>query len=215
MTPRMALLIAALASLSALTGCGNKNDNRPASAAASGTADLRAAASTNPAPPAPENVASVPPKPAADAAAVSEAHADWMLNCGASPSAGTAPDCAVSQQQFDKATNTRILAIALNPAPAGGVKGVLVMPLGLALDKGITLQVDAAPPGAPLRFHTCVPTGCLVNLDLPEATVKALRSATTLKIAAVADGGQPAPFTVSMNGFASGLDRAIALTTSP
>jgi invasion protein IalB len=120
--------------------------------------------------------------------------------------------CAVSQQLFDKKTNKRVLLIALSAEDQGGVKGSLVMPFGLALDSGVTLQIDDGPLTKPIHFRTCLPGGCIIPLEWPAATVQALGAARSLKAAAVADDGQPAPFTISMKGFASALDRAVALT---
>ena len=153
------------------------------------------------------------------ASAINEAHSDWTLRCGPAPAAVESTDksapgiaCAVSQQQVDKKTNKRVLVLALSAADGGGVKGSLVMPFGLALDSGVTLQIDDGPVTNPIHFRTCVPAGCIVPLEWAVATVKALGSAQSLKVAAVADGGQPAPFTISMKGFSSALDRAVSLT---
>ena len=101
--------------------------------------------------------------------------------------------------------------IGLAAADNGGVKGSLIMPFGLALDAGVTLQIDDGPVTAPVRFKTCFPAGCVIPLDWPASTVKALRTAQKLKAGAQAENGQPTSFAISMGGFASALDRAIAL----
>ena len=146
------------------------------------------------------------------ATSLNEAHADWTLGCNTpTQAAGGAVQCAVSQAQFDKASKRRVLTIVINPQAGGSVKGMLVMPFGLSLDKGVTFQLDAGAVTPAAHFRTCLPAGCLVALDWPEATAKAMRSATTLKVSAVSDNGQPAPFSISLNGFASAMDRAIAL----
>ena len=142
------------------------------------------------------------------ATAINEVHADWTVRCGTSAT-GTA--CAVSQQQIDKATKKRVLAIGLSSEPNGGVKGSLMMPFGLLLDSGVTLQIDDGPLTAPVHFRTCMPGGCVIPLEWPAATVTALRTAQKLKVVAQGDDGKPVPFTISMAGFASALDRAIAL----
>ena len=146
--------------------------------------------------------------------AISEMHGDWTVRCGiAAPpdgSAGTSV-CTVSQQQLDKATKRRVLFIGLSASEDGGVKGSLVMPFGLTLDSGVTLQVDDGPITAAVHFKTCIPAGCVIPLEWPTATVKALRTAQKLKAVAQNENGQPALFSISMTGFASALDRASAL----
>jgi len=149
------------------------------------------------------------------ATSLNEVHADWLVKCQVrTTGTDSATACSILQQQVDKGTNRRVLTLALTPGDDGGIKGTLVMPFGLDLDKGVTLQIDAGPLTPPLHFQTCMPGGCLIQLDWPASTVKALRSATTLKAAGVAVGAQPAPFSISLNGFAGALDRAIELTAA-
>jgi invasion protein IalB len=132
-----------------------------------------------------------------------------MVQCGVTPDAPT-PICALSQEQASTETQQRVLAIEIQPLDAG-IAGTLVLPFGLDLSAGVTLAIDDAAPLPKLPFRTCVPGGCLVSLDFAADLVTALRSAESLRIATVADGGAPAPFSISLNGFAGALDRTIAL----
>ena len=139
-----------------------------------------------------------------------ETHGKWALTCRA-PATDGAAKCAVSQTIFNKASRRRVLAISLSPEAGGGVKGALAMPFGLALAKGVTLQIDGGAVATAEPFYTCLPAGCLVSINWPEATVKALRSATVLKLAAAGLLGRPAEFALTMTGFGGALDRAIEL----
>ena len=106
----------------------------------------------------------------------------------------------------------RVLAIELN-APAGNaVAGVLVLPFGLSLDSGVAFQIDEKLTAQPMRFRTCLPNGCLVAVSFDAPTVMALRTGTALKIKATADGGAAAPFSISLQGFATALDRVATLS---
>jgi invasion protein IalB len=91
------------------------------------------------------------------------------------------------------------------------VDGALVLPFGLALDRGVTLQVDDAPAGPALRFRTCLPAGCVVPLSFDARLVAALRKGAALKINAAADNGKDAVFTISLKGFPAALDRTAVL----
>jgi invasion protein IalB len=52
----------------------------------------------------------------------------------------------------------------------------------------------------------------MVSLSLAADMTGAMRSGGALKVAAIADGGAPTPFTVSLSGFASALARAQELS---
>lgn len=86
--------------------------------------------------------------PAADAAkpqlpggasALSETHSDWVVNCQVN---GAAKACSLSHHQFSKQTNQRLLAIELSTKTGEDAAGTLALPFGLALAKGITLEID-------------------------------------------------------------------------
>ncbi|MGA2793927.1 MAG: invasion associated locus B family protein [Roseiarcus sp.] len=137
-----------------------------------------------------------------------ETFENWTVACVLQDAAKR---CALSQQQADQQSRQRVLAIELNAFSTDKVDGVLVLPFGLALDSGVTLQVDDAPAGPTLRFRTCLPVGCIVPLSFDARFVAALRKGAALKVNAFADGGKDAAFTVSLKGFPAALDRATAL----
>src|SRR5262245_5086988 len=85
------------------------------------------------------------------ASSLQETYQDWSLACQGSPKAV----CAVSQQQTQQ-NGQRVLAVELRKGADGGVSGNLVLPFGLLLDAGATLQIDDGQPRAPLRFSTCL-----------------------------------------------------------
>lgn len=160
-------------------------------------------------------LAQVPPaKPAGPAAALpggaqslSETFEDWRVTCGMPQGVKR---CVVSQQQADAKTRQRLLSVELQPKGAG-VEGVLVMPFGLDLDKGVMLKAGETDVGPALRFRTCLPQGCVVMLALDAKAVAVLRKAPTAMVNAVAEGGRQVSFPVSLKGFGGALDRASAL----
>lgn len=98
----------------------------------------------------------------------------------------------------------------LRPKDAA-IEGTLVLPFGLALDRGVRLQIDDGQTLPPLHFRTCLPAGCLVNLSFDAKTVSFLRKGTRLKVAVVADGGKETQLAISLKGVSGALDRTIAL----
>lgn len=142
------------------------------------------------------------------ASSLNETYKDWRVACAQQ---GAAKQCAMSQAQAQQ-NGQRVLAIELS-APAGNaVTGTLVLPFGLALDSGVTFQIDEKPAMQPVRFRTCVPAGCLVNVSFDAPTIVALRAGTALKVKATADGGAAAPFSISLQGFGTALDRVGVLS---
>ncbi|MBF2998633.1 invasion associated locus B family protein, partial [Pseudomonas aeruginosa] len=71
--------------------------------------------------------------------------------------------CVISQQQAQQ-NGQPLLAIELQPGPANTTTGNLVLPFGLLLDAGVTLQIDEQPAMPPARFRTCLPADCIVTL---------------------------------------------------
>lgn len=141
------------------------------------------------------------------ASSLNETYRDWRVACAQQ---GTAKQCALSQAQAQQ-NGQRVLAIELVAPARNLVSGTLVLPFGLALDSGVSFQIDDKPAMAPMRFRTCVPAGCLVNLSFDAPTIVALRAGSALKVKATADGGAAAPFSISLQGFGTALDRVAAL----
>lgn len=142
------------------------------------------------------------------ASSLNETYLDWRVACAAQ---GATKRCVLSQVQTQQ-NGRRVLAIELNAPSTSTVSGTLVMPFGLALDSGVTFQIDDRPAMPPLRFRTCVPAGCLVNVNFDAATIAALRAASTLKLKATADDGTSAPLSISLHGFGAAFDRIGALS---
>ncbi|HEV7322670.1 MAG TPA: invasion associated locus B family protein [Ensifer sp.] len=141
------------------------------------------------------------------ASALNETYEDWRVACAQDTGAKR---CVQSQVQAQQ-NGQRVLAIELNTPSENTVSGTLVLPFGLALESGVTFQVDDNTAMQPLRFRTCVPVGCLVSVTLDASTLTALRAGTALKVNATADDGTPAQFSISLRGFGAALDRVQSL----
>jgi invasion protein IalB len=141
------------------------------------------------------------------AQSITETYQDWQMFCGQPQGA---KHCAIAQQQTDSKTGQRILGVELRPQ-GDKVEGVVLLPFGVTLDKGVALRIGEAEVGAGLRFKTCLPGGCVAPVNLDAKALAALRKSPTLTVSAYGDGEQPIAFTVSLKGFGAALDRATAL----
>lgn len=142
------------------------------------------------------------------ASQLQETYDDWQVTCS---SQGERTLCAMAQSQLDGQSRQRVLAIEINAISGDSASGVLLLPFGLALAQPVALQVDEGAGTGPLTYRTCLPAGCLVPLAFDGGMVGALRAGTALKVAAIADGGKPANFSVSLKGFSKALDRVASL----
>lgn len=142
------------------------------------------------------------------ASSLNETYQDWQVVC---VQQGAQKRCVLSQVQTQQ-NGQRVLAIELDAPSGNTVSGTLVMPFGLALAAGVSFQIDEKAEMPPVPFRTCLPGGCLVSVTFDAATIVALRSGAALKIRATADGGAPALFSVSLQGFATALDRVATLS---
>jgi invasion protein IalB len=142
------------------------------------------------------------------ASSLHEIYQDWSVTC---VQQGAGKRCTMSQQQSDAQSHLRTLAIELGGMSSDTANGILILPFGLAVDNGVTLQIDDGAIGTNLKFRTCLPSGCVVLLSFDARTLAALRRATVLKARATADGGGETAFSVSLKGFGSAFDRTAAL----
>jgi invasion protein IalB len=104
-----------------------------------------------------------------------------------------------------------VLAVELNASRPDKAEGTLILPFGLSFERPITLHVDDAGEGAPLRVRTCLPVGCLIGLSLDSTAVGLLKKGSALTIRATADGGQPLASRFSLKGFSDAFERTVTL----
>jgi invasion protein IalB len=141
------------------------------------------------------------------ASSINETYKDWRVVC---VQQGAGKHCALLQNQMQN--GQRALGVELTAAADNAVSGILVMPFGLALEKGVALAIDNSPASPALPFRTCLPTGCIVTVNFDRDMVTALRGATVLKVMASAAGGNQTTLTISLQGLAIALDRVVSLS---
>jgi invasion protein IalB len=142
------------------------------------------------------------------ASSIQETYQDWRVSCVQQQAEKR---CSFSQQQTQQ-NGQVILSIELTTADDKGVTGNLVLPFGLALASGATLQVDEGKPDTTLAFRTCFPVGCIVPLSFTAERLAVIRKGKILKVNAVASAdNKPLVLNVSLKGFAEAQDRVAVL----
>jgi invasion protein IalB len=140
------------------------------------------------------------------ASQLSETYGDWTLNCSTKA-------CTLSQALVNK-EGQRAFLIELRVAKDGASEGTILMPFGLKLEAGVLLKLDDKDMGQGLRFSTCVAQGCVLPVNFPIAGMNAIRNGRALAVGALnVSDGQLMTFSISLNGFAVAVDRAIQLAS--
>ena len=138
-----------------------------------------------------------------------EVHDHWVLTCAAQTVDGVEGwhGVVVQEQEHTQGqVRQRVLAIELQVVEKQ-VKGTLVLPFGLALQKGVALSVDEGI-ATTLPFRTNLPIGSVVDLEFDPSHVSELRSGQTLKVIVVTDeANRVVTFTIPLAGLATALDR--------
>ncbi|QND46658.1 invasion associated locus B family protein (plasmid) [Rhizobium lusitanum] len=142
------------------------------------------------------------------ASTLQETYQDWRVACS---QRDKTPACAISQDQTQQ-NGQRLLAVEMQMRPDGSAVATLLLPFGIVLDSGVTPNVDDQPPFKPVRFRTCLPTGCIALLPIDAATLAKLRNGSRLNLRVTADADKPLSFPVSLQGFSAALDRVAALS---
>lgn len=144
---------------------------------------------------------------------LSETYEAWTVQCANRVEGEqTQRTCQMSQELLQQGTGQRVLMIAIGNTDQGA-KGTMVLPFGLRLSDGISVNIAEEEV---LRgvFRTCLPAGCVSEIDLSEELLGKLANAEAASVLMTADNGQPAKTDVSLKGFKPAYQRLVALAGS-
>ena len=143
------------------------------------------------------------------ASSLSETHEDWTVRCQMAPQKdATKPVCAVTQTQVNP-QGKQVISIELRPSPEG-LKGALIMPFGLAINRPVTLSIDAGP-SIPESFSTCIPVGCVVPIEIDRDILSAMRGGAAMNVSAFTVDDRKLSLPVSLKGFSAAANRVSEL----
>ncbi|MER9300442.1 invasion associated locus B family protein [Mesorhizobium sp. M0621] len=151
-----------------------------------------------------QQVAAVPDGPSS----LREVYQDWSVACSIREKTRV---CSLSQDQVQQ-SGQRLLAVEIARRADGSTTATLLLPFGILLDSGVTLQIDDQPPLSPQRFRTCLPTGCLAVFAIDRPILGKMREGSVLKLNVTTNAETPMTFPVSLHGLTSALDRMVALS---
>ncbi len=121
--------------------------------------------------------------------------------------------CAAIQQMAAKVglksnVQQRMFAIELL-RKENGARGTLILPFGLAVSKGITINIDGSKNETPvIPFKTCLQAGCIVELEFGAESLEKLKSARELNVNFyIAENDQKQTFDISLDGFEQAFEQ--------
>ncbi|GJD48120.1 hypothetical protein OPKNFCMD_0836 [Methylobacterium crusticola] len=144
----------------------------------------------------------------AGASAVSEVYGDWTISCSRE---GEKRQCQLSQAQGVAQSGQRRFSIELSQPREGRSDGVVLMPLGLSIEPGVTFKLDDATLGKGAPYTACVQAGCLVSISFPTVATDAMKTAVALRVNGTRPNGEAETITVPLAGFAAALARLAQL----
>lgn len=130
----------------------------------------------------------------------------WASRCE-SPARHAAPDCSVEQRVVLKQGGQLLAAVTVSLTHGARMPSILVQaPLGLALDKGITLKLNNRG-AAKLHVRTCDRSGCYASTVMSKDFLDGMRTGKTLTVRFVALNNNIIKVPMPLDGFAAAYKR--------
>lgn len=148
-----------------------------------------------------------PPSPSM----LSETYGAWTVQC-VNATEGDQPGraCQMSQELLQQETRQRVLLFALS-MEGEAARATLVMPFGLLLSDGVRLEL-AETELLSGTFRTCLPAGCIVEIDVPATAIEQLQTGENVTVAMTSMAEQPVRTDMSLEGFTAAYQRLVALS---
>jgi invasion protein IalB len=129
---------------------------------------------------------------------------DWAVRCYPVQSASP---CDMFQQQNEKDSQQRILALSLAYIPHLDRHAIqVVVPLGVAIQKGVVIHTASFTSPA-MAYRRCDRNGCYVEMLVDNSTVDQIgRGGDGAMVKITADDGKSYDLKISLNGFSAAHD---------
>ena len=133
---------------------------------------------------------------------------DWKAKCEI-PKGAAKQQCFIFQQLLMKQNGKQVLLVAVSMTDAQKARITLNVPLGVYLPAGLQLNVPGADP-VKFVLQICLQNGCKAASLLPDALVKAMKSANKGSVILLNSQGRKVGLPVSLKGFTAGLAALVA-----
>lgn len=127
-------------------------------------------------------------------------HGDWSVQCFPADASGKR-HCEAVQIVAQEGSNQPLMRVAVGKAPNNGPAILqFIVPLGAQLQRGFAFSVDGGAPRQ-LQATTCLPIGCIVEMQLDQNWLGAMRRGNQGKVTVVDLRNQQVGIPISLTGF--------------
>lgn len=134
--------------------------------------------------------------------AASFAFQDWSVRCQV---VSGASGCGLTQQVVDARLGGPVLQLTMVATPSGKGKLAIVVPLGVSVPDGVTLQVGDLTRR--LDYAQCLSGGCVALLDADGELIDKMKAGGDTRVGVVDRTGAPVAVPVSLKGFAPAYEK--------
>ena len=127
---------------------------------------------------------------------------DWQMHCQAEK---TGRVCGLTQQLVDRQAGRAVLQVSFGAAPNGAHVLGVVVPLGVSVPDGVTLQVADAT--RKFEYSQCLPGGCIASLAVDDALIDKMKATPDAKLAVIDRTGKPVVMPISLKGFGPAIEK--------
>lgn len=134
----------------------------------------------------------------------------WVPRCDADDS-GVARNCEVFQRLLVRDTGQRVaeFAVGFPNGRGGAARGVVVLPLGIRLDKDLRLQIDDGA-GFSFDIRYCTQDGCYAFFDLTRDIVGMMKRGDEARFYFTTLDNKPLSIELSLVGFTKAAEAIAA-----
>jgi invasion protein IalB len=143
--------------------------------------------------------------PAAAAGKAKDPDSYWTVRCEKGAKNDKSGKCEIFQRLVLQESGKRVAEMAIGfPEKKDSARGVIVLPLGVLLTEGMTLQVDTNPAFA-FKVRYCSNDGCFAYVNLNRAVLDTMRKGSKAKITFRTMQGKNVNVVISLKDFDKGL----------
>lgn len=130
----------------------------------------------------------------------------WVKRCSEVTEKSPTQHCEIVQRLSVKDTGARLVefAISARDKKEKASRGVIILPLGILLESGVTMQID---DGQQLTFNVrfCEQGGCVAYLTLSDDVLAIMKKGKVAKLGFIGANGQRFALDMSLKGLTAGL----------
>ena len=130
---------------------------------------------------------------------------NWVVQCETAPNSQK-ESCFATQSQISAENKARILKFSVGPfGPKKEWVAVAILPLGIALSKGVAFRVDEQPQ-VRMQLQQCTNEGCVASVALDKKHLASMKTGTVLNMGMVPFGSSKTlVINVSLIGFSAAM----------